>query len=350
MKILIGISGGLDSAYAALKLKNEGHEVVGAVLEMHRHTELDSATEVAESIGIPLVTVDCKASFEEHVKKYFVREYSRGRTPNPCVVCNCYVKFKCLYDYAMDNGFDKIATGHYARIERIITENGEKYAFASGVDKSKDQTYMLWRLPQNIISSLVLPLADENKESVRQRARDLGLKVAERKDSQEICFLPDGDYPSYIEEKLGEFPKGNFISEDGAVLGEHKGIIRYTVGQRKGLGISLGSRAFVTSIDPNSNTVTLSDKPVMSDTVEVRDVVYSGIEMPSDEVSVSCLVKLRYAQKPAPATVIFRSDCTATLTLFDPVKSVTSGQSAVFYDGEMIIAGGVIESSAKSEK
>ena len=195
MKILVGMSGGLDSTYAALKLINEGHEVHGAVAVMHGHTELDGAREAARALGIPLYELDATDKFDA-VKKNFVDEYSRGRTPNPCIVCNPLVKFRVLADFARENGFDKIATGHYARTV-TRSENGDiRYTLGRAVDSKKDQTYMLHRLPQDILSVLMLPLGDEIKTDVREKARAAGLKAAEQKESQEICFIPDGDYVS----------------------------------------------------------------------------------------------------------------------------------------------------------
>ena len=226
MRILVGMSGGLDSTYAALKLINEGHEVVGAVAVMHEYTELDGAVDAAEALGIPLCKIDARERFLA-VKENFVDEYSTGRTPNPCVVCNPLVKFRVLADYAKENGFDMIATGHYAKI--ITVNEGDKtlYTLERSKDAKKDQTYMLHRLPQDILSMLYFPLGDEVKSEVREKAREAGLRAAEQKESQEICFIPSGDYASYIEEVKGSFPEGNFVLEDGKVLGTHKGIIRY---------------------------------------------------------------------------------------------------------------------------
>ena len=342
MKILVGMSGGLDSTYAALKLINEGHEVSGAVVVMHDHTELDGARAAATALGISLYEIDAIDKFDV-VKKNFVSEYSKGRTPNPCIVCNPLVKFRALADFARENGFDRIATGHYAKTV-VRSENGEtRYTLSRAIDSRKDQTYMLHRLPQDILSILMLPLGDEVKTDVREKARAAGLKAAEQKESQEICFIPDGDYASYIVDIKGAFPEGNFVLEDGRVIGRHKGLIRYTVGQRKGLGVSYGERIFVSKIDPIKNEIVLSTEGRFSDTVLVSDIVFSGISQPEIGSEIRVEVKLRYLAKPVSATAIFIGDGRAKLVLDTPEKAVTPGQSAVMYDGDMLLAGGFIE-------
>ena len=336
MKILVGISGGVDSAFAAKKLLLEGHEVEGAVLIMHGYTELSAAREAAESVGIPLHEIDCRKEFEE-IKQNFVSEYINARTPNPCIICNERVKFKTLYDFAMKNGFDRIATGHYAR----LTELDGRYALAVPEDSRKDQTYMLYRLPQNILSVLVLPLYEGRKNDIRLIAEGQGISAASREDSQEICFLPNGGHTDYIESVAGKSPEGDFIDESGKVLGRHKGIIHYTVGQRKGLGISLGERAFVTEIDPVLNTVTLSPNMSGKDTVIISDIVYSGMTPPDEECDLELDVKLRYTAPLVRATAHLYKDGRATLTLSSPQK-FAPGQSAVLYKDGIVMLGGFI--------
>ena len=337
MKILVGISGGVDSAYAAKKLLSEGHEVAGAVLIMHEYTELSCAREVAESVGIRLYEIDCQEAFCR-IKDNFVSEYTSARTPNPCIICNERVKFKTLYDFAMAEGFDAIATGHYAK-----TVNSEgRYALAMPEDRRKEQTYMLYRLPQNILEKLVLPLSEGTKGEIRILAGEAGISAADREDSQEICFLPRGGHTDYIESVAGKCPEGDFIDPDGRVLGRHKGIIHYTVGQRKGLGISLGERAFVTRIDPINNTVTLSPNLPGETTVEITDVVYSGMPVPSQNTEVELDVKLRYTATPIRTLAQLRTDGTATLRLSAPQK-FAPGQSAVLYRDGVVMLGGFIK-------
>ena len=336
MKILVGISGGVDSAYAAKKLLSDGHTVEGAVLIMHEYTELDAAREAAKSVGIPLHEIDCRDGFSE-IKQNFVSEYTSGRTPNPCIICNERVKFKTLYDYAMANGFDAIATGHYAK---ILCIDG-RYALAMPEDKRKEQTYMLYRLPQNILSRLVLPLYEGTKIEIRMMAEKEGISAANREDSQEICFLPNGGHTEYIESVAGKCPEGDFVDSQGKILGRHKGIIHYTVGQRKGLGISLGERAFVTEINAENNTVTLSPNVEGKTTVELSGVVYSGMPEPMEEVEVELDVRLRYTAPLVKTVARLIPGGRALLTLEAPQK-FAPGQSAVLYSDGVVMLGGFI--------
>ena len=344
MKILLGLSGGVDSTYAALKLRNEGHTVEGAVVLMHEYTECEAAKESAASLGIPLHVINAVEDFERTVKGNFVSEYLSARTPNPCVICNSEVKFIKLLEYAEENGFDMIATGHYAGIEKIACATGDRYALRRGKDEKKDQTYMLWRLPQRVLAKLLLPLSDMMKSEIREESQAAGLRAADRADSQEICFLPDGDYAAFIEKASGVSAEGNFVDEQGNVLGKHKGIYHYTVGQRRGLGISASSRIFVTKIDPVSKTVTLSPSDSFATVVRVSGIVYSASEPPSGVEECELSVKLRYAAKPVSAKVRFSGN-RAEVYLSEPVRAVTAGQSAVFYNGDLLVAGGFIDSA-----
>ena len=339
MRILLGMSGGLDSSCAALKLIKEGHSVEGAVLIMHEYTEVESARQAAGELGIPLHEIDARDLFREKVIPNFVEQYSKGRTPNPCVVCNREVKFKVLYDYAKENGFDKIATGHYAK----ITERNGRKVISRSSDPKKDQTYMLWRLTEEIIDSLVFPLSDTTKNDVRAEAGELGLTVASRDESQEICFIPSGDYATYIEEYGVKSREGYFVDEMDNVLGRHKGIIHYTVGQRKGLGIALGQRAFVTDIDPLTDKVTLSFEAKESKELYISDINFVGIAPYSAGDCVELFVKVRYLAPPVAAKVFFLENGRAKVSLSSAARSVAPGQSAVFYDGDVLMFGGFIE-------
>lgn len=336
------MSGGLDSTYAAFKLIKEGHEVVGAVDVMHEYTEIGSAAAAAESLGIPLCQIDARAHFEA-VKENFADEYAKGRTPNPCVVCNPLVKFRVLTDYARANGFDAVATGHYAEVVTVEEQGRTLYTLKRAKDSRKDQTYMLHRLPQDILSMLYLPLADEVKSEVREKAREAGLKSWDQKESQEICFIPDGDYAAYIEGVKGVFPEGNFVLDDGTVLGRHKGIIRYTVGQRKGLGISYGEKIFVSRIDAVRNEIVLSGLGSFTDRVSVSDIVFTGMREAKEGDERRVEVKLRYLAQPVGALAVFDGKGGATLILDTPQKAVTPGQSAVMYDGDILLCGGFID-------
>ncbi len=343
MRILLGMSGGLDSTYAALKLIEEGHSVEGAVLIMHDYTELDSARVAADELGIRLHEIDCREAFSKSVIPDFAEQYRRGRTPNPCIVCNREVKFKALCDYARSNGFDKVATGHYAHIIRKRVENSEKCILARSRDTKKDQTYMLWRLTPEILELLVFPLADLTKEEIRALARKKGISSAEKAESQEICFIPSGNYGEYIEEHYGKMPEGDFIDESGKLLGRHKGIIHYTVGQRKGLGIALGQRAFITDINPKTNDITLSLSAKETSEFFVSDIVFSGIDEMQIGEKREFFVKVRYQSPPVPARFELIEKGRGRVTLASPARSVTAGQSAVFYDGDLLAFGGFID-------
>lgn len=343
MRILLGMSGGLDSTYAAKKLIDEGHSVEGAVVLMHAYTEIDASRESAEALGIKLHIIDCRKRFEERVVTNFTDEYKKGRTPNPCVICNSEIKFSALYEFAQNNGFDKIATGHYADILCIDTETGKRYAVSCAADAKKDQTYMLWRLSQNILSKLIFPLYNEHKANVRAAATEAGLTAADREESQEICFIPSGNYKEFVDMRGEPSKEGDFIDEDGNVIGRHKGIVGYTIGQRKGLGISAPTRIFVTEINPERNTITLSKNDKYSDTVNISGMVFSGIAEPPVQSRLRLCVKLRYLAPKIPCEMIYLGCGRARIILETPARAVTPGQSAVLYDKNLLCAGGFID-------
>ena len=270
-----------------------------------------------------------------------MEQYRKGRTPNPCIVCNREVKFKALFEFSQKHGFDKIATGHYAKIDTL--GNSGKRVICRARDEKKDQSYMLWRLTQEIIDKLIFPLSDLTKDQIRTEASARGISAAEKRDSQEICFIPSGDYGEYIEERIGKCEAGDFVDPEGKVLGRHKGIIHYTVGQRKGLGIALGSRAFITDINPQNNRITLSLAATERDGFMISDIVFLGICEMSEGDFCSLEVKVRYQAPPVPCRVDFISSGRAKVTLLTPAKFVTSGQSAVFYDKNVLAFGGFID-------
>lgn len=343
MKILLGMSGGVDSSYTAEILKRNGFDVEGAVLVMHGETDTEGAQRAAEKTGIPLHVIDCRAEFETEVADYFAREYACGRTPNPCTVCNRTVKFQKLYEYASENGFDKIATGHYAD----IGYENDRFFIKKGADEKKDQSYMLWNLTQEQLSMLVLPLSSLTKAEIKERAAELGVQAAGKPESQDICFLPNGSYAEFVRSRLGDkyadvVKEGDFIDPDGNVLGRHKGIINYTVGQRRGLGIALGKRMFVSAIDPEKNTVTLMpDGGSYSRKARINALNFQKMNAPADvNATVNASVKVRYAAKPVTAKITFFGD-TAEIEFDEPIRAITPGQSAVAYDGDGILFGGV---------
>ncbi len=338
MKILLGMSGGLDSTYAARALIEQGHEVVGGALVMHQYTEVGEAQKAADSLGIPLEVIDCRERFKNIVIDDFAAQYLRARTPNPCIICNSDVKMRALYEFAMENGFDKIATGHYAD----VVKTPSSYAIKRGHDLKKDQSYMLWRVSTDILERLVLPLSHMKKSDIREEATRISLHASDKEESQEICFIPDNDYPTYIEENYGKCERGHFVSEDGKILGEHKGILHYTVGQRRGLGVAAGERMFITKMDADTNTITLSQKGHgHKQSFEISDLVFTGMEKMT-EGSITLDVKIRYLAPLCRAEVAFEGE-RARVRFLEDAKLVTPGQSAVFYRDDVVMFGGFID-------
>lgn len=338
-KVLVALSGGVDSSVCVHLLKQAGYEVGAVVLKMspaHEGT-VEDARRSAEEQGIPLVVKDMSEPFQKEVVSYFVSEYQRGRTPNPCIVCNPLVKFKALIDTADEEGYDFVATGHYAK---LIRKDSLTY-LTKGDSLARDQSYMLYRLGQRELSRLLFPLAELPKDEVRKIAAQIGLSCAQKPDSQEICFIPDNDYARYIEEKYGTSGPGDFISPEGVPCGRHKGIIHYTVGQRKRLGIALGRPVFVKEIDPVTNRVYLSDE---KDAYE-NEILVSGISMTYPESirdGIRAEVKIRSRATTVPCEVFIEGE--KLKVVFDePQKAPAKGQSAVLYDGAIVLGGGFIE-------
>lgn len=337
MKILLGMSGGLDSTFAARLLKSEGNEVVGAAIKMHGFTDVSAAQTAAKEAGVPLVIIECGELFEREVIKPFCEEYLAGRTPNPCIFCNPRVKFAVLCDYAEKNGFDKVSTGHYCG----AGECGGRYFIRRAGDTRKDQSYVLWALTQKQLSILYFPLEGMKKDEIRAEAVKIGLSCAEAPESQEICFIPDGDYAAYIENIYGKTPEGDFISPEGEVCGRHHGLAHYTVGQRKRLGIALGRPVFISRIDAPSNRIYLSDAG--GEFTDGAEAVGLSFQLASPfEGEISAFVKARYAAAPVEAMVTV-AGTSARIRFSKPVRAVTPGQSAVFYDGQgRILFGGYL--------
>lgn len=337
MRILVGLSGGLDSTYAAYFLKNQGHEVVGASVVMHEYTDISSAEEAANAVGIPFVVINAEDSFKDRVISRFIDDYLNGRTPNPCIECNPHIKFGVLCEYAKNNGFDKVTTGHYADIRE---ENGRFFVRAD-LKNGKDQSYVLWKLSQEELSMLYLPLASMDKDQIRKEAHELGFRAAESKESQDICFIPDGDYAAFIKKETGlTFSEGNFIDSDGKIIGKHKGIVHYTIGQRKGLG-AFGKPMFVKEIHPKDNTITLveSGNEYMKETV-IGELNFMKLEERANG-QISAFCKVRYSAMPVPCTVSFDNGL-AYVTFEKDTRAITPGQSAVFYDESDVLFGGII--------
>ena len=341
-KVMIGMSGGVDSAVSAYLLKKKGYDITGVTLRLcaENANDAEDAKRVAETVGVPHVVADFTDSFRKNVVENFVGCYKDGGTPNPCVVCNKYIKFGDMLKYAMENSMDYVATGHYARIERGVNS---RYMLRKAADESKDQTYVLYSLTQEQLAHTLFPLGELTKSEVRAVAEEKGFVNAHKRDSQDICFVPDGDYAAFIERHTGEsFKCGDFVDLDGNLLGEHKGIIRYTIGQRKGLGIALGKPAFVCAKNVENNTVVLGEnKDLFSTTLTAHDVNLISCESIDEPMRVSA--KVRYNQKEQPATVISIGEGKIRVEFDTPQRAISKGQSVVLYDGEYVVGGGIID-------
>ena len=350
-KVIVGMSGGVDSAVAAYLLKEAGYEVIGVTLrtwvgsdgEESRCCEIDDARETAQRLGIPYHVFNCTSDFERKVTKPFIEDYLHGLTPNPCVVCNREIKWERMLHYAGILEADFVATGHYATVLKL--ENG-RYTVRKAAHAEKDQTYMLYRLSQEQLAKTLMPLGPYSKEQVRELAMQAWLPIASKPDSQEICFVTDGDYADYIEKNAaGAIPgKGNLVDEAGTVLGTHRGIIHYTVGQRKGLGISLGYPAYVKRISAETNEIVVGTK----DDILCKAILCKGLSfmsIPSLEAGekLRCIVKPRYRHAGQSALLEADADGLVRVTFDEPVQFAAPGQSAVFYDeNDCVIGGGII--------
>ena len=325
--VLVGLSGGVDSALTAAVLQQRGLDPVGLYCIMHDAdaTGLADAQRVADHLGIPLKTADLRKEFRERVVSDFIDCYARAKTPNPCIVCNPLVKFKALCDVADELGIEKIATGHYAD----VGEEAGRY-FIRAV-KEKDQSYMLYRLTQEQLRRLILPLANTSKEENRKQAEELGIPIFRKPDSQDICFIKGESYVEFIERELGKFPEGLFwLKEEDRPVGSHKGLIHYTVGQRKNLGIALGVPVYVSSLDIESNRVYLSKADVVGQTeISVLSPVYQKLD--SSVTEFDAWGKIRFAAKPSPCRVSVKK-FSFTAAFAEGQRAVTPGQSVVFYD------------------
>ncbi|RPH95350.1 tRNA 2-thiouridine(34) synthase MnmA [candidate division KSB1 bacterium] len=363
--VAVAMSGGVDSSVAAALLKLQGYDVIGLTMHLWtdpRGEEMDvnhasgccsfgmarDAAAVAARMGFRHYILDLSREFHDCVVKDFVAEYERGRTPNPCVLCNSRIKWQTLLERASRMGCDYLATGHYARIER----KADRFCLLRSLNTEKDQSYALWRLSQESLSRTLLPLGDLTKTDVRKFAAEFGLNVADKQESQDICFIPDNDYRRFLRDhtvqESGSKAQGEIIGTDGRVLGYHEGIASYTVGQRRGLGISASRPLYVTRIDPAANRVYVAyDEDCFSDEAMAEDVNWLSISEPKE--AIDCGVKVRYRDSTHEARVCPLAKNRVRIQFAEPVRAVTPGQSAVFYKGDTVLGGGVLSDSRKME-
>lgn len=338
-KVLIAMSGGVDSSAAALLLLRQGYEVAGATLSLCGNDVL-GAQRLCEGLGIPFYVFDERARFAREVMDHFVAEYCAGRTPNPCIDCNRCLKFGAFFDRAMAMGFDYIATGHYARVDYDAARGS--YRLLRGKSRAKDQSYVLYQLTQQQLAHLLLPVGSFEKPEIRARAAEAGLSSADQPDSQDICFIPDGDYVRFLRDYGAVTPlPGDFVDAQGRVLGRHRGLVCYTAGQRKGLGISADRPLYVLSKNAENNTVLLGDNESLFSPALIASRVNWIMGTPDD--IVRCTAKTRYSQRECEAIVTPLPNGGAHVALLTPQRAVTAGQAVVFYSGEEVLGGGTIE-------
>lgn len=354
--VVVGMSGGVDSSVCAYLLKEQEYQVIGVTMQIWQNEDtqqmereggccgisaVEDARRVASVLDIPYYVMDFRDVFQKKVIDYFTAEYQKGRTPNPCIACNRYVKWESLLQKSLAIGADYIATGHYARIERL--QNG-RYAIRNSVTAQKDQTYALYGLTQEQLAHTLLPIGEYTKPQVREIAEKAGLPVAHKHDSQEICFVPDGDYASFIEKDTGvKMPEGNFVTGDGRILGRHRGITHYTIGQRRGLDLPMGHRVFVTQLRADTNEVVVGEnEDLWTRDLDADHLNFMGIADLPLQTPEHFTAKIRYNHGGAPCVITRTGEDTVHCRFDEPVRAITPGQALVFYRGGYVAGGGII--------
>ena len=344
-RVFAAMSGGVDSSVAAYLLLQEGYDVTGATMTLYRPSgetgdtqDVTDARAICDRLGIPHVTYDMGEVFRRRVIEDFIKVYEEGGTPNPCVTCNKTIKFGALWEAVRADGADRIATGHYARIRK----DGDRALLCKAADEGKDQSYFLWQLPRELLPHILFPLGEMTKSDIRALAACQGFETAHKSDSQDICFVPDGDYAGFMGGYTGKTPaEGDFVDTDGRILGRHRGIIHYTIGQRKGLGIALGAPAFVCGKDPATNRVVLGKNEDLF-TREVRLTKVNLLSVDAIDTPMAVTARIRSTHRGDSATVVMTGTDTALVTFDTPQRAVCPGQSCVFYRGDVVVGGGII--------
>lgn len=352
-KVLIAMSGGVDSSVVAYLMKQKGYDLLGITLKLHDEKmnmtdesgcctsqDIEDAKSVAKLLNIDYSVLDFESNFKDIVIKNFIDMYENGATPNPCVVCNRYIKFDKLLEEGEKLGCKYVATGHYARVS--FDDKSGRYLLKKGLDNSKDQSYVLYSLTQSQLSHVLLPLGEMSKDDVRKIALDNALINADKSDSQDICFIPDGDYASFIEKYTNKkYPHGDVLDMQGNVLGEHRGLIHYTIGQRKGLGLALCKPMYVCDIDTKNNTVTLGDnEDLFKKELFATNINLISVQKISGVMRVKAKVRYKHTEQWASVTQI--DDDTLHIVFDEPQRAFTKGQSVVMYDGDVVVGGGII--------
>ncbi len=347
-RALIAMSGGVDSSIAAFLIRQEGYELTGATMQLYEDNtitagDIPSAIAIAGEMTIPHYVWNFEKDFRTHVIDNFVHAYESGYTPNPCIECNRYLKFDAMYQKMCQLGLDVLVTGHYARV--TYDPHTDRYLLKKGIDLTKDQSYVLYHLTQEQLSHTRFPIGEYSKKQIRQIATENHLSIADKPESMDICFIPDGDYASFIERYTGKtYPPGDFISTNDHVLGQHRGILHYTIGQRRGLGVACGTPLYVCKIDPIHNTITLGgENELLADTLFANHVNWISGEPLTTPISVTA--KIRYRHAPQSATVYPESNDTLRVVFDKPQRAITPGQAVVFYNDDIVLGGATILSS-----